>query len=99
MLCLHLDHSFHKDLVRATNKLPHAYELMYVYVEKEYRGFGFGKQTLEKAKKLSEASDANLILLDTLKPNLNKFYEKHGAQVVCEGKLFSHPTDVLAIKI
>src|SRR5580704_13776204 len=27
-----LDHSFHKDLVRATNKLPRAYELMYVYV-------------------------------------------------------------------
>jgi diamine N-acetyltransferase len=94
-----LNHSFHKDLVEATDTLPRAYELMYVCVEKEYRGFGFGKQILEKAKKLSEASGANLILLDTLKPNLNKFYEKHGAQVVCEGSLFSHPTDVLTIKI
>lgn len=68
-----------------------------VYDQCEEVDAGHGR--LEEAKRLSEASGANLILLDTLKPNLNKFYEKHGAQVVCEGSLFSHPTDVLTIKI
>lgn len=84
---------------KAKNKLPHTYELMYVYVEKDYRGLGFGKQILEETKKLAAKSDVKLILLDTLKPNLNRFYEKHGARVICEGTLFSHPTDVLAIKM
>jgi len=58
---------------------------MYVYVEKEYRGLGFGKQILEKAKKLAKDSESKLILLDTLKPNLNRLYEKQGAEIVCEG--------------
>lgn len=42
---------------------------------------------------------SDLILLDTLKPSLNRLYEKHGAKVVCEGKLYSHPTDVLSMTI
>lgn len=94
-----LDHSYHKDLSQATDKLPHSCELMYVYVEKEYRGLGFGKQIIEEAKRIAANSGVDLILLDTLKPNLNRLYEKHGAEVICEGRLFSHPTDVLSIKI
>ncbi|WP_115712462.1 GNAT family N-acetyltransferase [Legionella sainthelensi] len=94
-----LDHSYHKDLSQATEKLSHSRELMYVYVEKDYRGLGFGKQIIEEAKRIAANSKANLILLDTLKPNLNRLYEKHGAEVICEGRLFSHPTDVLSIKI
>ncbi|WP_367608387.1 hypothetical protein [Legionella sp. W05-934-2] len=42
---------------------------------------------------------AKAILLDTLKPKLNSFYEQYGAEVVCESRLFSHPTEVLAIRV
>ncbi|HAT2073515.1 TPA: GNAT family N-acetyltransferase [Legionella pneumophila] len=76
-----------------------ARELMYVYVDKKYRGLGFGKQIIEEAKRLAATAGSDLILLDTLKPNLNRLYEKHGAKVVCEGSLFSHPTDVLSMSI
>ncbi|HGF0868001.1 TPA: GNAT family N-acetyltransferase, partial [Legionella pneumophila] len=77
------------------HELPSSRELMYVYVDKEYRGLGFGKQIIEEAKRLTAMAGSDLILLDTLKPSLNRLYEKHGAKVVCEGKLYSHPTDVL----
>jgi GNAT superfamily N-acetyltransferase len=76
-----------------------AFELMYVYVDKNYRGLGFGKQIIEGAKHLATNKGASLILLDTLKPNLDRMYEKHGAQVIGEGRLFSHPTEILQIKL
>lgn len=94
-----LEHSFHRDLAKATNKLPNTFELMYVFVEKEYRGLGFGKQIIEEAKSVASQSGANLILLDTLKPTLNRFYEKQGAELVCGGRLFSHPTEVFKIRL
>ncbi|CCD08882.1 putative Acyl-CoA N-acyltransferase [Legionella pneumophila subsp. pneumophila] len=81
------------------HEFPNSRELMYVYVDKEYRGLGFGKQVIEEAKQLTAMAGSDLILLDTLKPSLNRLYEKHGANVICEGKLFSHPTDVLTIKM
>lgn len=93
------DHEFHPELIEINKLLPKTYELMYVYVEKNYRGIGFGKQVVEEAKRLTQADGADMILLDTLKPGLNRMYEKQGAQVICEGHLFSHPTDVLAIKM
>lgn len=74
-------------------------ELTYVYVKKEYRGLGFGKQIIEEAKRLTEEAGAHLILLSTLKPGLNRFYEKHGAKVVCEDRLFSHEIDMLRISV
>ena len=93
-----LDKPFHPDL-SASARCPKACELMYVYVEKNVRGLGFGKQVLEEAKKLAKALNKDLMLLDTLKPSLNRFYEQYGAKIICEGQLFSHPTEVLAIKI
>ncbi|KTD03718.1 putative Acyl-CoA N-acyltransferase [Legionella geestiana] len=81
------------------HELPHSKELMYVYVDKNYRGLGFAKQIIEEAKRLTVEAECSLILLDTLKPNLNHMYEKYGAKVVCEGKLFAHPTDVLSMSI
>lgn len=94
-----LDHEFPGELAGAAGRLPHAIELMYVYVEKDYRGFGFGKQVIEEAKHIAAESGANFILLDTLKPGLNRLYEKHGAALVCESALFSHATDVLKMSI
>ena len=81
------------------HEFPNARELMYVYVDKEYRGLGFSKQIIEEAKRLTKVAGADLILLDTLRPNLNRLYEKHDAEIVCEGRLFSHPTDVLQISL
>ncbi len=39
-----LDHAFHPHLIATIDQLPHTRELMYVYVEKKFRGLGFGKQ-------------------------------------------------------
>jgi predicted GNAT family N-acyltransferase len=74
-------------------------ELMYVYLDKNARGLGFVNQIIAKSKQLAKEQAHTLILLDTLKPKLNHFYEKHGAEVVCENTLFSHPTDVLSISL
>ncbi|MBY0378557.1 MAG: GNAT family N-acetyltransferase [Gammaproteobacteria bacterium] len=93
------NHSFPLELTIATENLPKACELMYVFVEKKYRGLGFGKQIIDQAKQLAANSGAELILLDTLKPNLNRLYEKHNAEVICEGSLFGHGTDVLRMRV
>ena len=74
-----------------------AMELMYVYVEKEYRGLGFGRQIIQTAKDYAAKANANLIFLDTLKPSLNRLYEMHDAKVIGEGVFYSNPTDVLVI--
>ena len=79
--------------------LPKTCELMYVYVDKGYRGLGFGRQVVDEAKQIAKSSGADLMVLDTLKSGLNRMYEKFGAKIVCEGRLYSQPTDVLAIKI
>lgn len=80
-------------------KEPNTRELMYVYVDKDWRGFGFGHQIIETAKKLTAKAHMNTIKLDTLNPNLNRLYEKHGATVICEGRLFKHPMEVLTIAV
>lgn len=94
-----INHSLTNELSITSKKLPSTKELMYVYVDKEYRGLGFGKQIIEKVKELACESKSDRIFLDTLKPSLNRFYEKHGAVVACEGTLYSHPTDVLIIRV
>ncbi|HHT0593219.1 TPA: GNAT family N-acetyltransferase [Legionella anisa] len=80
-------------------KVPALSELMYVYVDKPYRGLGFGKQIIEQAKEIAKSQKAEFIMLDTLKPSLNRFYENAGADVIAENQLFSHPTDVLTIRL
>lgn len=81
------------------HKAPLISELMYVYVDKPYRGLGFGQQIITAAKKQTKLVESEFILLDTLKPGLNRFYEKNGAKVIAENQLFLHPTDVLAIRL
>jgi len=94
-----LDHEFRPELSAATDLLPKTKLLMYVYVERDYRSLGFGRQIIEESKRIAKAAEVDMILLDTLKPGLNRMYEKHGARVICENHLFSHPTDVLTIKL
>ena len=90
-----LDHEFHPDVQAGSTRLPHARALMYVCVDKDYRGLGFGRQIVDEAKRLARQVGADLILLDTLKPNLTRMYEKQGAVEICEGRLFAEPTDVM----
>ncbi len=80
-------------------KAPSVSELMYVYVDKPYRGLNFGKQIIEEAKEIAKSQKAEFIMLDTLKPSLNRFYKNAGAEIIAENQLFSHPTDVLTIKL
>jgi len=95
------DHAFHDDILNSadTEKLPDVRELMYVYVDKSYRGLGFGKQIIEEAKRIAVESGAAFIQLDTLRPGLNRMYEKLGAERLCEHQLFSHSTDVFTIRL
>ena len=92
-------YEFHSELKSKAAHLPVLNELMCVYVDKNYRGLGFGRQIIDEAKRVAREAGADLILLDTLKPGLNRMYEKQGAEVVCENHLYSHPTDVLTMKI
>lgn len=80
-------------------KAPVVSELMYVCVDKPYRGLDFGKQIIEQVKEIAKAQKAEFIMLDTLKPSLNRFYENAGAQIIAENQLFSHPTDGLTMKL
>lgn len=81
------------------HKTPHVSELMYVYVDEPYRGLGFGLQIINEARQLAKLAKSEFILLDTLKPGLNRFYEKNVAEVIAENQLFSHPTEVLAMRL
>ena len=60
---------------------------------------GFGRQIVNEAKRLANEAGADLILLDTLKPNLTRMYEKQGAVAVCEGRLFTEPTEVMRMEL
>ncbi|MBS0286697.1 MAG: GNAT family N-acetyltransferase [Proteobacteria bacterium] len=48
---------------------------------------GIRPNIIESAKKISESQGASMVVLDTLNPNLNHFYERCGAKVVYEGQL------------
>lgn len=60
-------------------------ELTYVYLEESFRGLGIGKEIIKAAKKTSSDMGSDMLVFDTLNPNLNHFYEGCGAKVVCDG--------------
>ncbi|TAL64010.1 MAG: N-acetyltransferase [Legionella sp.] len=92
-------YEFNSTLTGRTDKLPKMSELVCLYVEKEYRNMGFGRQLIDEAKRIASASNTDFLVLDTLKTGLNSMYKKNGAEVVCENHLYSHPTDVLTMKV
>lgn len=94
-----VDKEFDPRLMTAEIKLLRILELKYVYVLEDYRGLGFARCLINKAKQLARRAGAELIILDTLKPSLNSLYRKMKAEELCENQLYSQPTDVLAIKI
>jgi diamine N-acetyltransferase len=72
-------------------------ELMYFYVDESFRGLGIGGRMLKMAKKMAADQGGEMMILDTLNPNLNKFYEKHGAKIICDSQFLGHPTTELRI--
>lgn len=78
---------------------PKTQQLMYVYVKQEYRGLGIAKQIIQQARQIARENQVERIQFDTLRPHLNKMYEKYGdAELLCEHHLFGHSTDVFRMK-
>jgi predicted ABC-type ATPase/GNAT superfamily N-acetyltransferase len=88
---------FNYDNKYYANKKIAAKELMYVYVDECFRGLGIGRKIIEAAKKIAYNQGAKTLILDTLNPNLNKFYEKQGAHEICESTLLNHPTTLFRL--
>lgn len=80
----------HHDLGNTSAK-----ELMFVYVDESFRGIGIGGKIIRMAKAICLNQGNKMIVLDTLNPNLNRFYEKHGAKVICDGQLIGQPTTLM----
>lgn len=74
-------------------------ELTHVYVDERFRGSSVGSRIVNIAKETAKAQGANLIILDTLNPTLNKFYERHGAKVICDNQFLGHPSTLLRMKL
>ena len=60
-------------------------ELWCFYIDESFRGHGLAPRMMELVKNACQIQAAEMIVLDTFNPMLNKFYEKHGAKVVCDG--------------
>lgn len=74
-------------------------ELTHVYIDESFRSMGIGGRLVEIAKKTAKLQGADLIVFDTLTPNLNRFYEKHGASIVCESQFLGAPSTLLKMTI
>jgi len=90
--------------ISINNKPPIIKELNCVYISKNFRGLGIGATLIREAKKIAKDLGADMIVFDTLNPNLNHFYKKNGAKVICEsrypkGERNSNPTTVLSISL
>jgi GNAT superfamily N-acetyltransferase len=72
-------------------------KLTYFYVYEGLRGLGIGTAMLQVAKQIAAEQEATIVL-DTLKPNLNSFYQRSGARVLCEDKSLGFPTTLLRMK-
>ena len=74
-------------------------ELTHVYVDERFRSAGIGGRIVDIAKREAKLQGASLIVLDTLNPNLNRFYEKNGAVEVCETKFLGAPSTKLRMTL
>ncbi|MBS0286267.1 MAG: GNAT family N-acetyltransferase [Proteobacteria bacterium] len=79
--------------------IPDTKKLTYVYVDESFRGLGIGVQLVEFAKDVCRQQGAQMIVLDTLTPNLDRFYEQRGAKLVCEDRALGHPTSLFRMSI
>jgi len=59
-------------------------DLSYFYVAKNFRGLGIGGTMFKMAKSIYDGKNSDSMIIETLTPALNRFYEKKGAKVVGE---------------
>lgn len=69
-------------------------KLTYVYIEESFRGLGIGVKLIDFAKDVCRRKNVEMIMLDTLTPNLDHFYERRGAKWICEDRALGHPTSL-----
>jgi len=74
-------------------------ELKYFYVAISFRSMGIGSSMLAKIKEKAKEIGADMLVLDTLNPNLNQFYKKHGAKEVVDSQFFGQPTTLFRMDI
>lgn len=65
-------------------------ELTDVVIDSHFRNLGFGREMIAKAKEVAGKKKADMVVLETANPQLNRFYEKCGAKVVCENHFRDH---------
>ena len=72
-----------------------AVELTYVYVDSPFRYRGIGALIVQKAVEVVRGYAKNIIVFETLRPSLNRFYERLGAKRIRgdwdDVKLFNEP--------
>jgi GNAT superfamily N-acetyltransferase len=83
-------------------------ELWCFYIDESFRGHGLAPRMMDIIKNICIQEEFELIVLDTVNPRLNKFYEKQGAQVVCDASFTveddkkikrTYPTTVLSLSL
>lgn len=72
-----LENTDHEDLSSTKH-------LTYVYIDENYRRMGIGSCLIELVKERALLMGGSSIFLETLSTTLNKFYELHGAKVICD---------------
>jgi ribosomal protein S18 acetylase RimI-like enzyme len=48
---------------------------MYFYVDESFRDMGIGSKMFKMAKKIAKSHGSDIMVFDTLTPNLNGFYK------------------------
>jgi GNAT superfamily N-acetyltransferase len=76
-----------------------AQELVSFYVCEEFRSFGVGAALFKEALKICHKHQANTLVWDTLNPNLNGFWQRRHAQIVCDSQILGQPTTLFRIDV
>jgi GNAT superfamily N-acetyltransferase len=74
-------------------------ELTYFYVAFSFRSMGVGSTILKMAKQKAKERGIDMLVFDTLNPQLNHFYEKEQGKEVAEARLLGAPTSLFRMDI
>jgi GNAT superfamily N-acetyltransferase len=74
-------------------------ELDYVYLDENKRDLGLGGLLVRYAKEQAKLQGCQTLVLDTLNPVLNRFYQSQGAHLLLESSYHTIPTEKLSIDL